>query len=310
MYLINTDIEDPSLNLALEEFLLKNSAEEYLILSINSTSVIAGKHQCLHREINTKYITDNDIPVLRRISGGGAVFHDKGNLNFCFIKNCEPGRQIDFNRHLIPVTEFLASLGVTVNIEGSDLKVNGYKISGNAEHVYRNRVLHHGTLLWNASLDTLRNCLRKDTAPYKTRAVASRPSTVTNLSEIITNITGINGFKNAMFEYFREKYKGKRNDLAEEHIDKARALSEKYHTWEWNYAYGPEYEFSSDFIYRNRKLRCILKVSHGIIEESNIDGNSDLDRLCEKLKGCRHMPEDVGHILTGLEIEIDKYNFF
>ncbi len=102
MFLINLESHDPFFNLALEEVLLKNSKEEYLILGINDPSVIIGKHQAAHREVNTKFITENQIPVIRRISGGGTVFHDPGNLNFTFIKNSEEGKQVDFRMYTTP----------------------------------------------------------------------------------------------------------------------------------------------------------------------------------------------------------------
>src|SRR5512133_1708828 len=148
MYCINSDTDNPYFNLALEEFLIKKSTEEFFILSVNNTSVVTGKHQCIHREVNTRFVTENNIPVLRRITGGGTVFHDHGNLNFCFIGNAEPGKQIDFQKHLLPITRYLSKFDIETIIQGSDIRTDGLKISGNAEHVYRNRVLHHGTLLW------------------------------------------------------------------------------------------------------------------------------------------------------------------
>src|SRR5512133_305155 len=182
MFCINLDTNDPFFNLAIEEFLLKTSKEEYFILGVNNPSVIIGKHQSGHREINTKFVNENKIPVIRRISGGGTVFHDAGNLNFSFISNSESGKQVDFRKYTQPVIDFLSSMGVKARFEGkNDLKVEGFKISGNAEHIHGNRVLHHGTLLFNTSLDMLRNSIRKDTSCYSSRAVASNPATVINL---------------------------------------------------------------------------------------------------------------------------------
>src|SRR5450759_4199757 len=174
MFCINLNTNDPFFNLAIEEYLLKNSKEEYLILGINKPSVIIGKHQSAHREVDTKFVLENNIPVIRRISGGGSVFHDNGNLNFTFICQSEDGKQVDFRKYTKPVIEFLLSLGLETKFEGgNDLKIDGLKISGNAEHVHRNRVLHHGTLLFSTSLDMLRNALRKDSSHYTTRAVES-----------------------------------------------------------------------------------------------------------------------------------------
>ena len=158
-------------------------------MAINDPSVIIGKHQAAHREVNTKFVTENKIPVIRRISGGGTVFHDQGNLNFTFIRQSEEGKQVDFRKYTRPVIDFLVSLGIDAKFEGkNDIKVDGLKISGNAEHVHRNRVLHHGTLLFSSSIDMLRNSIRTDKSCYTTRAVGSNPSSVMNLSEKLIDI--------------------------------------------------------------------------------------------------------------------------
>jgi len=250
MFCITLESNDPYFNLAIEEILLKNRNEEFLILGINSPSVIIGKHQTPHREINTRFITENKIPVIRRITGGGTVFHDMGNLNFTFIKQSEPGKQVDFRKYTKPVIDFLASQGVAAIFEGkNDLKVEGLKISGNAEHVHRNRVLHHGTLLFSTSLDHLRNSLRKDTSHYSSRAVESNPSSVTNLYSILPEFKDIFEFRSGMMNYFLENLNEARDYiLSGQDIIEAKYISEtKYKTWEWNWAYGPEYQFNNEY---------------------------------------------------------------
>ncbi len=203
MFCINLQTTDPFFNLAVDEYLLRNSKEDYLILGVNSPSVIIGKHQVAHREADTKFVSENGIPVISRISGGGTVYHDPGNLNFSFISQSTAGRQVDFRNTYLPVTEFLASAGVMADFEGkSDLKVNGLKISGNAEHVYRERVLHHGTLLFNTRLDVLKGSLRDDTSRYSTRAVDSNPSSVMNLKDVMNQIKDIEVLKSRMLTYF------------------------------------------------------------------------------------------------------------
>lgn len=314
MFCITLETDDPFLNLAIEEVLLKNRKEDFLILGINSPSLIIGKHQSAHRESNTEFVTDNKIPVIRRISGGGTVYHDKGNLNFTFIRQSEPGKQIDFRKYTRPVIDFLSSKGVDAKFEGkNDLKVNGLKISGNAEHVHRSRVLHHGTLLFDTTLDILRNTIRKDTSCYTTRAVGSNPSSVANLKGMLSETSDIIWFREEMMNYFlgnlhdAEVYK-----LTDKDIDEAAVLAEaKYRTWEWNYAYGPEYRFVNKFEFRGEQIECKFIVQEGIIRECILKGTSVLTELESKLTGCRHMEQDLKKVFLAENIpDIDIFNLF
>jgi len=316
VYCINLESNDPFFNLAIEELLLKSSREEYLILCVNRPSVIIGKHQSGHREINTKYVSENQIPVIRRISGGGTVFHDQGNLNFCFIRQSESGKQVDFRKYTQPVIDFLISMGVEARFEGkNDLKVDGLKISGNAEHIYRNRVLHHGTLLFCTSLEMLRNSLRKDASCYTSRAVASNPASVLNLSERISCFKDIDEFRSAMLNYFLKNYSDLvPYELTPEEIFQAESLSNsKFKTWEWNWAYGPEYTFKNSFKINEIPHFCSFFIKDGIIQESFIEGSDQLKNASKKLIGCRHMVDNFSEFFRNENIfltEAEIYNFF
>lgn len=316
MHCITLESENPFFNLAVEEVLLKHRKEDYLVLGINSPSVIIGKHQSSHREVNTKFITENNIPVIRRISGGGTVFHDKGNLNFTFIRQSESGRQIDFQKYTLPVIEFLSSIGVEATFEGkNDLKVRGFKISGNAEHVYRSRVLHHGTILFSTSLDLLRNSIRKDKSCYTTRAVESNPSSVMNLNEKLIGFNDINEFRSEMMNYFLRTIPGAESyNLSPEEIKAADILAEaKYKTWEWNWAYGPEYTFKNTFQLNGEYVLCSLYVKDGIIISCSLEGSREILPFSDKLKGCKHMVADVSRVFKKENIIVSEeeiYNFF
>jgi lipoate-protein ligase A len=295
LYLTTTD---PCFNLAVDEYLLKNRKEDFLILSVNKPSVIIGKHQVAHRETDTAFVTENKIPVIRRISGGGAVYHDEGNLNFSFIIQSTQGSQVDFRKYTLPVIEFLSTLGIDAKFEGkNDLKVDGLKISGNAEHVYRQRVLHHGTLLFDSKLEILRRSLRKDTSHYSTRAVSSNPSSVMNLTQKIREMT-MNEFTGLMFQFFLDRENGNEvTKLSADEIASIGSLAEsKYRTWKWNYAYGPEYQINNKIEIDGIKHQCSLNVKDGIIRECTIEGADIMMAEAEKLVGCMHMPEEVGKI--------------
>jgi len=309
---LNLNTTNPYFNLAVDEFLLKNRRDEYLILGINSPSVIIGKHQVAHRETDTRFVSENGIPVIRRISGGGTVYHDFGNINFTFIVNSVQGKQVDFKKYTLPVLEFLAEKGINAVLEGkSDIKVNGIKISGNAEHVYRERVLHHGTLLFNTNLDDLQGSIRKDQSAYSTRAVQSNPSKVMNLKELASGINNTIDFKSEMLGFFINKKENKFIELTEEEKTEISKLeSSKYRTWEWNYAYGPEYHFTNSFDFKGRKHNSRLSVKEGIITECEIKGSEMMAEAAEKLVGCRHMVKEILSIFRHEKIIINENNVF
>lgn len=316
MLCLNLESTDPYFSLAADEYFLKNRKEDFLILGINERSVIIGKHQVAHRESDTKFVTQNKIPVIRRISGGGTVFHDNGNLNFSFILKSEQGKQVDFRKYTLPVISFLSSIGVDARFEGkNDLKVNGLKISGNAEHVFHDRVLHHGTLLFDADIDLLRAAIRKDTGNYETRAVLSNPSPVMNMKDLQGSVANIYEFRALMLSWFLKNSPG--TELIQPGGDEINKINEiaasKYRTWEWNYGYGPEYHFTNRFQYLGKDCSCRLFVKDGIIQKCKIDGNDELASAGEKLKGYRHMVDDMKEVFKRgffLSSEFDIYSLF
>ncbi len=287
---------DPFFNLAVEEFLLQNRKEDFLILCINDPCIIIGKHQVVHREVNTKFIEEKKIPVIRRISGGGTVYHDRGNLNFTFIKQSEAGKQIDFRLYTLPVIDFLSSTGVNAVFEPrNDLTVDGLKISGNAEHVFRERVLHHGTLLFDSSIDDLRQSIKAKTENYLTRAVESNRTSVTNLKGRLKNISDTDEFMKSMLNYFLLNMSDLQPyNLTDDERSAILALEEsKYKTWEWNYAYSPSYTFTSWIELNKKSHSCRLVVKDGIIWECDIEGSDEMKSAGKKLIGCRHMYQDI-----------------
>ncbi len=316
MLLISADTHDPFLNLALEEVLLKNRQSEYLILGVNSPSVVIGKHQAAHREVNTKFVTENRIPVIRRISGGGTVFHDKGNLNFTFIRESEEGRQIDFKKYTLPVIGFLNYMGINARLEGkSDIKVDGLKVSGNAEHVYRNRVLHHGTLLFSSAIDSLKNSIRDDKSCYATRAVNSNPASVTNLKERLGVFADMDDFTKAIIDYFKAEIPElESGSITGQDLREASELAEaRYRQWEWNYAYGPDYVFRNSFQLGAADHSCTIFVKSGLVSSCTIEGGGRLSAAAGRLEGCRHMVSDFQKVFDEEEISLQGegiYNFF
>ena len=309
MYSLVLVTTDPCINLATEEYLLHNRMEDFLVLSINDPSVIIGKHQCLHREVNTMFTHKENIPVLRRISGGGSVYHDHGNLNFAFIRQSEKGKQIDFRFYTQPVIDFLKSQGIDASFEGkNDIRVNGLKISGNAEHVFRERVLHHGTLLFDANLDRLRNALKPVTSSYQTRAVESNRSSVANLKDMLGEIYSIDQLIDSMVDYFTASDRTFCPAALEAHeYETINSLAgSKYRTWEWNYGYGPPYTFVKSFDTEDHSVNVRLFVKDGIIWECNIEGDPAVSVAAKKMIGCRHMFMDLLSLFEAENIPVRK----
>jgi lipoate-protein ligase A len=175
--------------------------------------------------------------------------------------------------------------------------------------------LHHGTLLYNTSLDTLRNTIRKDISQYSSRAVASNPSHVVNLNEKLSCFNDIVELRSEMINFFLKNLPGTfPYEITEDEFLQAEAIAlSKYHTWEWNWAYGPEYNFRNSFEINDIAHSCSLSVKDGLIAECAIEGSEQMKNVSEKLIGCRHMVSDLTELLRNenhLFYDIDVFNFF
>jgi lipoate-protein ligase A len=205
------------------------------------------------------------------------------------------------------VISFLQSLGINSVFEGkNDLTVDGLKISGNAEHVFRERVLHHGTLLFDASLNNLRQSLKARSESYQTRGVESNRSSVTNLKDRLKDISDTSAFAGCMFEYFAGNMDGLQKFSFT--VDELTAINDlantKYKTWEWNYAYGPPYTLTVNIAVSGAKCLCSLLVKDGIIWACDIDGVNELKVAWKKLIGVRHMFDDILQVLREENIQV------
>ena len=205
--LLISDSYDPWFNLAAEEYVLKNFSDDVFMLWQNHNAIIVGKHQNTLAEINLEYVKEKNIKVVRRMSGGGAVFHDLGNLNFTFIMNGEEGHLVDFRKFTRPILDVLLKLNIDARFEGrNDLTIGGLKFSGNAEHVYKQRVLHHGTLLFSSLMSDLSNALKVNPLKYKDKAVKSIRSRVTNISEHLNQELDVLQFRDLVMDHIMDIY--------------------------------------------------------------------------------------------------------
>jgi len=309
---INNIHTNPFQNLALEEFLLKTYKEDIFMLWQNEPTVVVGKHQNTLAEVNLDYLDKNQIKVARRLSGGGAVYHDFGNLNFTYIINGSEGRMVDFGKYTGDIVDALNSLGVPAESnKRHDLILEGKKISGNAEHIFKNRVLHHGTLLFNSDLERLENAILPPAGRYHDKAVKSIRSKVSNILPYFSKPMDISEFRNSLMNHVISKYPdSKMLSIDIEKLDEVKLLShEKYATWEWIFGYSPLYEVYNKTTKANRQLSVHLVVKKGTITNAEISGdlfeNEISDKISNALIGLQHRKE---HIYRCLEQKIVLHN--
>jgi lipoate---protein ligase len=312
MLCIYLEENDPFFCLAAEEFLLKNFSEDIFMLWQSNDTVVVGKHQNVLGEINYRYIRENGILVARRISGGGTVFNDSGNLNFSFIQNVNSPQEISFKKFTEPITNALKILKIPAETSGrNDLLVKGKKISGNAQHVFKNRVLHHGTLLFNSDLDKLRNALHIIPGKYAGKAVNSNRSEVANICDYLIVPLTLKEFILHLMNYqllFRSD--NHRFIIPPSDYDEINLLaSQKFRTWDWQYGYSPEYTFSNSSEVDNRKLGINLTIKKGMIISANVSGTFyQRDRIPELenlLLNKPHMYETIAEVHEKLGIYPD-----
>ncbi|NJO89821.1 MAG: lipoate--protein ligase, partial [Chloroflexia bacterium] len=244
---INNYCTDPYFNLATEEYLLKNRQENVFMLWQNEPTVVVGKHQNIHAEINHDFISEKNIKVARRLSGGGTVYHDLGNLNFTYIMTGEQGKMVDFTKYTNDILEVLNNLGANaVRNKRNDLIINNKKISGNAEHIFKQRVIHHGTLLFDSDLEILDETIKVKEGKYTDKAVQSVRSKVTNILPHLNAKIGFEEFRKALIDHILVKYKNASlYEISEKETEAIQKLKkEKYTTWEWIYGYSPKYVLS------------------------------------------------------------------
>ncbi|TAJ11233.1 lipoate--protein ligase [Marinilabiliaceae bacterium JC017] len=306
---IVSNSNNPAYNLATEEYLLKNMQQNLFFLYVNSPSIIVGKHQNTLAEINLDYIDYKEIPVFRRLSGGGTVYHDYGNLNFCFITNERKGQLVNFYKYTLPILNALKKLSVDAKFGGRhDLLINGKKISGNASHIFKNRVMHHGTLLFNSNLDTLNRSLKIDPIKYSDKAIKSVRSEVTNIVNNLPLPISFDQFKSKVLsslinELAAEKLYSQNDDTRSSILS---LVKEKYETWDWNYGYSPHYSLKRRIRITNGcHLESQISVEKGIIV--NISMKCNHAALNKKIKNLPHLFLGKQHKKSTVCTQINKF---
>ncbi|WP_028992091.1 lipoate--protein ligase [Thermoanaerobacter thermocopriae] len=308
LYIYNKNT-NPYFNLAAEEYILKEFQEECFMLWRNEPSIIIGKNQNTLAEINLDYVRQHKIPVVRRLSGGGAVFHDLGNLNFTFIVNEGVSSFSDFKRFTQPIIDVLRKLSINAEFSGrNDITIDGKKISGNAQYYYKNRILHHGTLLFSSSITDLSAALKVRPVKFEDKGVKSVSKRVTNISEHLKEPITIEQFIDLIMNHIREQTGGSEMyEFTQEDIKKIEKLvREKYSTWEWNFGTSPDYKFKNEKKFAGGTVEVNLNVEKGIIKDVKICGDFfgkyDVSEVENLLKGVKHSEEEIKKVLSNIDI--------
>jgi len=314
IFIDNNGNTDPRLNLALEEYVLRNFSpnQDYLLFYINEPSIIIGRNQNTLEEINHRYIEDHNIHVVRRISGGGAVYHDHGNLNFSFITKHDGTRLSNFEKFTAPVIRVLRNLGLDAALKGrNDIQVAEKKISGTAQFSTGKRMVSHGTLLYDTDLGEVVNALNVKMSKIQSKGHKSVRSRVANISDYLERSLSIEDFRKLLLEGLYEGNEPfEEYRLTAEEWQGVRELKqEKYDTWDWNYGRSPRFNIQRTKRFPLGEVDLRIFVEKGRIKDFKIYGDffgkEPLEDLEKLLLGIRYVKEDISSVLQ--EVHITPY---
>lgn len=312
VFIENEGHTNPRLNLALEEYTLRNfnSQSDYLLFYINEPSIIIGRSQNTLEEINHEYVEKNNLHVVRRISGGGAVYHDFGNLNFSFITNHDTTRLSNFKKFTEPVISVLSKMGIEAELKGrNDILVNDKKISGTAQFSTGKRMVSHGTLLFDTDLGEVVNALQVKMSKIVSKGHKSVRSRVANISEFLDKQIKIEEFRTLLLDgLYQENKKFETYHLTSEEWKAVNFLKEeKYDAWDWNYGRSPKFNIQRSKRFAIGEIDLRMFVEKGYLTALKIFGDffgtAPLEDLENLLLGVRYDKGEITKKLEGIEME-------
>ncbi|WP_242223494.1 lipoate--protein ligase [Bacillus cereus group sp. BfR-BA-01380] len=314
LFIDNKGITDPTINLAIEEYCVKNLNinETYLLFYINEPSIIIGKNQNTVEEINADYVREKGIHVVRRLSGGGAVYHDLGNLNFSFITKDDGDSFHNFKKFTEPVTVALGKLGINAELSGrNDILAEGRKISGNAQFLTKGRMFSHGTLLFDSEIDHVVSALNVKMDKIQSKGIKSIRSRVANIAEFLNEKITIEEFKQLLLEnIFEGESEIPTYELTEEDWKEIYKISEeRYRNWDWNYGKSPKFNIQHSHRFPVGQVDVRLEVQKGVVSECKIYGDffgvEDVRDIEERLSGKVFDKEAFATALA--DVEVPRY---
>lgn len=300
-YIVNTS-NDPAYNIALEAYAFRElvNEDELFILWINRPAIIVGKHQNTIQEINKEYTDAHGIKVVRRLSGGGAVYHDLNNLNYTIISKEDENKAFDFKSFSTPVINTLAQLGVKAEFTGrNDLEIDGKKFCGNAQAYINGRIMHHGCLLFDVDLSVLANALKVSKDKFESKGVKSVRARVTNIIDELPEKITVEEFRDLLLDYMKKEYPEMTEYVFsdEELAEINRIKDTKFGTWDWNYGKSPEYNVRRGTKFPSGKVEIFANVIESKIQDIKIYGDffgiEDVAAVEDVLRGVKYEREDV-----------------
>jgi len=305
----------PSFNLALEEHLFQQYNDDVFLIYINRPSVIIGKHQIPSKECDVMNAMKHEIEVYRRFTGGGTVFHDAGNVNFSFVKKSTSNTiNIDFKEFINPVAEYLQSLSLQVTInKRNNILIEDRKVSGNAQHISKNKTVHHGTLLFNSDLHLLKDIINTNQSEYEDKSVKSVSSDTTNISNHLTTEMTVNEFAKGLTRYIVKKFDCELLNIDNEMLQEIHHLEQnKYKNLQWTYGYSPDYILHKNTQIKEHPHIFSLHVKNGIISDIRIqeDPQKFISFMFTHLKGKLHSPLNVLQYTEEFIKEFKEFNSY
>ncbi len=311
MLYMETNSHDPTWNLALEEAAQEwDQNEEIMMLWQNDNAIIVGRYQNAEKEINFDAANRLGVKVVRRSTGGGTVYHDLGNLNYSFIRPVDYTKKLEMTALSKPMEQALNYMGIPALAQGrNDITLEGKKISGTAQRIHSNRLLHHGTLLFDSNIDVLISVLNVDPSKIVSKGINSIRSRVTNIREHVSPelYPDMKAFWSGLIDAFAKEGPLTRIEPPVELLDKARFLQEtKYQTWEWNFGYAPAFQYRNTKRYPGGNLEIDINVENGLITQCRICGDFlgvvELDELESSFIGLKFTEADVWQKLQALDL--------
>ena len=310
--IIDLTTTDPAFNLAAEQYVFESLPKDrnYFMLWQNDNAVIIGKYQNTLAEINQPYVEAHKIKVVRRLSGGGAVYHDLGNLNYTYITDAGELETLNMRVFCEPIVKALAEFGVTAEINGrNDMTIDGKKFSGNAQYIRHGRVMHHGTLLYNSDLSAVSKALQVDPEKIRAKGMESVRSRVTNIRRYLKEDVPLFAFREMLLAFIRRGTESVEYAFSEKDLMEIKRIQkERYDTWEWNYGKSPECTIlKSARIEGCGIIEVYLETDHSLITDVSFRGDffstRDPEELIPNFIGKRPDADGFSQALEGIEVE-------